>query len=216
MVILDQSKRIQLYLKIKIFKNPKFANCTFIIHRNRNKTSIQPILKSKSTSFMFNKKNCEIGEKVIHQGGASGNGGTVQIASWKCNFSIYLDIQVYYLYIQAYYLYIQAITTLLGLLLLLYVLLPSVYSFFYLTTTLMKSDIFRHSKSSQPTVFNLQALDWIHCEQETGAYYQLYRHTYKLAKFFLQISKVSYFAPKKYADFKKFLKVYYSYFFIKI
>ena len=40
------------------------------------------------------------------------NGGTIQIASWKCNFSIYLDIQVYYLDI-------QAITALLCLLLVL-------------------------------------------------------------------------------------------------
>ena len=48
------------------------------------------------------------GKKVIHCGGALGNGGTIQIASWKCNFGIYLDI--------------QAISTLLCLLLVLYVL----------------------------------------------------------------------------------------------
>ena len=36
----------------------------------------------------------------------------------------------------------------------------------------------------QPTVFNLQASDCVHCEEETGAYYQLYRHTYKLVIFF--------------------------------
>ena len=60
----------------------------------------------------------------------------------------------------------------------------------------------------QPTVFNLQALDWVHCEEETGAHYQLSRHTYKFAFFFLQISKVSFFAAKKYADFKKFSKIY--------
>ena len=64
-----------------------------------------------------------MGKKVIHQGRAWGNGGTIQIASWKCNFSIYLDIQVYYFDI-------QTITTLLGLLLFFYVLLPSIYSFF--------------------------------------------------------------------------------------
>ena len=33
--------------------------------------------------------------------------GTVLITSWKCNFSIYLDIQVYYLDFQVYYLDIQ-------------------------------------------------------------------------------------------------------------
>ena len=67
----------------------------------------------------------------------------------------------------------------------------------------------------QPTVFNLQASDWVHCEEETGVYYQLYRHTYKLIFFFLQISIVSYFAPKKYADLKKFTKIYYSFIFHK-
>ena len=70
-IILDQSKPISLYLKKKKskFKNPKYVNYTFIIHKNRNKTSIQPILKSNSTSFMFNKKFCEMkGKKVIHLG----------------------------------------------------------------------------------------------------------------------------------------------------
>ena len=47
-VIWDQSKSILLYLKIKKFKNAKFLNCTFNIHKNRNKTSIQPILKLNS------------------------------------------------------------------------------------------------------------------------------------------------------------------------
>ena len=47
-------------------------NCTFIIHKNRNKTSIQPILKSTSKSFMFNNIFCEMkGKKVIHWGGGS-------------------------------------------------------------------------------------------------------------------------------------------------
>ena len=77
-VILDQSKPISLILKKKKFKNPKFMNCTFIIHKNGNKSSIRPILKSNSTSFMFNKKNCEMkGKKVIHWGVAWGNGGTI-------------------------------------------------------------------------------------------------------------------------------------------
>ena len=75
----------------------------FIIHKNGKNTSMQPILKSYSTSFMFNNIFCEMkGKKVIHWGGAAGgNEGTVLITSWKCNFSIYLDIQVYYLDIQA-------------------------------------------------------------------------------------------------------------------
>ena len=129
---------------------------------------MQPILKSKSTSFMFNKKICEMkGKKFINPGGG-GAGGIIQIASWKCNFSIYLDI--------------QAITTPLGLLLVLYVLLPSIYSFFYLTTTQVTFP--GTKKSLQSTVFNVQASGWVHCEEETGAYYQLYRHTHKLVKIF--------------------------------
>ena len=78
MVILDQSKPILLYLKIikKKFKNPKFVNCTFIIHKNGNNTSIQPILKSNSISFMFNNIFCEMkGKKVIHWGWGLGGMG---------------------------------------------------------------------------------------------------------------------------------------------
>ena len=99
---------------------------------------------------MFNNIFCEMNiKKVIHCGMACGNWGTVLICSWKCNFNIYFDIQVYYLDI-------KAITTLLCLLLVLYVLVPSIHSFFYLTTALWKSNIFWHSKayssySFQPT-----------------------------------------------------------------
>ena len=101
----------------------------FIIHKNVNKTSIQLILKSNSTSFMFNNIFCEMKcKKVIHLGlEGLGELGTILILSWKCNFSIYLDIQVYYLDI-------QAITTFLCLLFVFYVLIPSIHSFFYLTT----------------------------------------------------------------------------------
>ena len=35
-------------------------------------------------------------------------------------------------------------------------------------------------KPTPQTVFNLQASDWVHCEEETGAYYQLSHFTYKL------------------------------------
>ena len=48
---------------------------------------------------MFNNIFCEINiQKVIHWGGDWRNGVTVLISFWKGNFSIYLDIQVYYLY----------------------------------------------------------------------------------------------------------------------
>ena len=45
MVILDQNKPISLIWKTENSKNPKFVNCTFIIHKNGNKISLQPILK---------------------------------------------------------------------------------------------------------------------------------------------------------------------------
>ena len=80
------------------------------------------------------------GKKVIHWGGLGGMGGPVLISSWKCNFSIYLDIKVYFLDI-------QAITRLLCLIWVLYVLLPSIHSIFYVTTDLLKNDVFRHSKA---------------------------------------------------------------------
>ena len=57
MVILDQSKPLSLILKIK---NPKFVNYTFIICKDSNKTSIQPIIKFYLTSFMFNNIFCEM------------------------------------------------------------------------------------------------------------------------------------------------------------
>ena len=75
MVILDISKPISLILKNKKSKNPKFVNYRFIIHKNGNKTSMQPILKSNYTPFMFNNIFCEMrGKKVIHWGGLVGMG----------------------------------------------------------------------------------------------------------------------------------------------
>ena len=82
MVVWDQNKPIWLCLKIQKSKNQKFVNCTFIIHKNGNKTSIQPILKSNSTSFMFNNIFSRRILKKLPTGG-EGNGGTVLISSWK-------------------------------------------------------------------------------------------------------------------------------------
>ena len=60
-VIFYQSKPISLYLKNK----SKICKLHVFIHKIGNKTSIHP--NSNSTSFMFNKKNCERkGKKVIH------------------------------------------------------------------------------------------------------------------------------------------------------
>ena len=56
MVILDQSKPISLILKIKNSKIQKSEICKLHIYHSKhgNKTSIQPILKLNSTSFIFN------------------------------------------------------------------------------------------------------------------------------------------------------------------
>ena len=91
MVIFGSKYANLVIFENKKFKNSKFVNCMFIIHKNGNNTSIQHILKSNSTSFMFNDIFCEMkGKKVIH---CWWNGGPVLISSWRCNFSIYLDIQ---------------------------------------------------------------------------------------------------------------------------
>ena len=53
-LIWDQSKPILLILKIEKSKYLKFVNCTFIIHKNGNKKSMQLILQSNSTLFRLN------------------------------------------------------------------------------------------------------------------------------------------------------------------
>ena len=67
-------------------------------------------------------------------------------------------------------------------------------------------------KPTPPTVFNLQALDWVHCEEEMHAYFQISQHTNK--KFFYFIWRFFYFA-KKNANLKKIDKIYYPFFFTK-
>ena len=88
-----------------------------------------------------------------------------------------------------------------------------IHSFFYLVTTLLKSDIFWHSKAytkktTPPTVFNPQISDWVHCEEETGVYYQLSWFTYKLVIFLFILQKNTLL-------FKKFPKIYRYFFFQK-
>ena len=57
-------------------------------------------------------------------------------------------------------------------------------------------------KPIPPRVFNLQASDWVHCEEETGAYYQLSRLTYKLIIFVKKILKLL-ILPQKIVTFQK-------------
>ena len=99
MVILDQSKPISLYLKIKNWKfiNLKFVNCTFIILKIRNSTSIQPILKSNFTSFMFSNIFCEMkGKKVIHWGGKPSKlllGSVISVFTWISKYITWISKQ---------------------------------------------------------------------------------------------------------------------------
>ena len=160
---------------------------------------------------MFKNIFCEVKGKTIIHWRSLGEWGIVLITFWKCNFSIYLDVQVYYLDI-------RAITTLLCLLLVLSVLFPSIHSFFYLTTALLKSDVFRHSKaysshSFQPTGIGLGSL-WRgnRCVLPIiSVYLYIFDFFYnKVVKLFI-FENV--FCPKN-ALFKKFSKIYY-YFFLK-
>ena len=60
----------------------------------------------------------------------------------------------------------------------------------------MKSHVSGHFKAYSAIVFNLQASEWTHCEEETGVYYHLSRNTYKLVKK-IQTFKIVYFANQK-------------------
>ena len=137
-------------------------------------------------------------KKIIHWGGP---GGTVLIYSCKCNFSIYLDI--------------QAISTLLCLLLVLDVLVPSIDSFFYNTTTLLKSDIFWHSKacsshSFQPTGIRLGSL-W---RGSRRTCWNISAYLY-IGKFFFYKFWKLFILSKNTHISKNFCKIYYSFFFFK-
>ena len=52
------------------------------------------------------------------------------------------------------------------------------------------------SKATPPTVFNLQASDWVHSEEETGAHTQFTRQTYKMVSFFYICCSCSYLQKK--------------------
>ena len=69
----------------------------------------------------------------------------------------------------------------------------SIIHFIY--TAVLKSDVSGTQKPTPLTVFNLQASDWVHCEE--APYYQLSRYSYKLVK--KKKFKVAYFAEKNSA-----------------
>ena len=155
---------------------------------------MQPIQKSKSTSFMFNKNFCEIkGKKVIHWAGGLGE--------WGSRPNCFLEVQFQYLlgypsillrYQSNNHTFRPSIGS----------FRPSIYSFFYLATTLLKRDIFRHSKVFAAHGFQPTASDWLLCEEETGAHYQLHRLTHKLWILFFKFFKVAYFSPQKIRTFQ--------------
>ena len=59
------------------------------------------------------------------------------------------------------------------------------------------------SKPTPPTVFNLQASDWVHCDEETGVYTQLSQNTYKFVSFFGGNFPSCLFCQKKLHAFQK-------------
>ena len=65
-------------------------------------------------------------------------------------------------------------------------------------------------KPTPPTVFNLLALDSVHCEEETGDNAVISRLSYKFVK---KKMKVVYFATQKCAHFKKFGTMFIFYLF---
>ena len=111
-VILYQSKPISLILKVKLSKIQKIRNL-YIARLLFINTEIRQVYNPFYNWILH--LLCSIIFFVtwrVKNLSTWGPGGTIQILSWKCNFSIYLDTQVYYLDI-------QAITTLLCLLLVL-------------------------------------------------------------------------------------------------
>ena len=128
-----------------------------------------------------------------------GYGGTVLITSWKCNFSIYLDIQAITIIYAFYWLFMCCFL---------------LFSHFSTLQPLSWKVTFSGTKKIiEPTVFNLQASDWLHCEEETGAHLSMPQFPLNWLVFFILILKVAYFGTKKYVIFKKSLIFFFFFFF---
>ena len=65
-----------------------------------------------------------------------------------------------------------------------------------------------------PTVFNLQASNWVHCEEEIGAHYSIYYGTSKLVSFFFFFKLL--ILPQKNMIFKKFYTFFFSWIYIEL
>ena len=70
-------------------------------------------------------------------------------------------------------------------------------------------------KPIPPTVFNLQASDWVYCDEETGTHMGKSCLTLNWSLFLKQIFKVVYLAKKNPQISKNSTKIYYSFFFQK-
>ena len=101
----------------------------------------------------------------------------------------------------------------LSLLLVIYVLLPSICHFSTLQPLSWKVTFSGTQMISPPTVFNLQASNWVHCEEETGAHYSIYYETSKLISFFF-LSCL--FWQKKTQFSKNSIKCTFEFFFMNI
>ena len=69
--------------------------------------------------------------------------------------------------------------------------------------------------TSKPTIFNLHASDQVHCEEKTGAYYQLSQNTYKLGKKNYKFFKL-FILTKEISSFQKNPNILLLFFFQKV
>ena len=134
----------------------------FIIHKNINKTSVQPILKSNSTSFVFYNIFSEIkGKNVIRWGGRPGGmgepslfllGSVITVFTWISKYITWISKQCphfyafYWFFVCCFFLFIN---------------------FSILQPLSWKVTFSSTQKPTPPIVFNLQASDWVHCGEET-------------------------------------------------
>ena len=142
---------------------------------------------------------------IMWMGMAMGMVGTVLISSWKCDFSIYFDIQVITT-LYAFYWFFMCWFLLF--------ILPSIHSFFNLTTTFLESDVFWHSKaysscSFQPTGIGLGSL-W----RGNRCVLPIISICLYIANFLYKFLNL-FILLKENVLFKKFSTIYYYYFFKK-
>ena len=65
----------------------------FIIYKNGNKPSVQPILQSNSISFIFNNIFCEMNIKKVIHWGVPGEMGSLLNFLFEVEFQVYTNFQ---------------------------------------------------------------------------------------------------------------------------